>query len=136
MIEAATLPPLGDWIFSAACAELRPLPGVVLAMCPDCYQLIAEAAPHICPEWFFADVTKPHRWFAQALATCERCPVLMQCRALADSEEGARGRWGIRGGETPEMRTARRRGDLKAWRAMRERILGRPRRSHRRQVAS
>ena len=45
----------------------------------------------------------------EALATCRRCPVRSECRAACDVEEGeAAALYGIRGGETPERRLARR----------------------------
>lgn len=44
---------------------------------------------------------------AEALTLCWRCPVAQTCLAAAMAEEegrGAGGRWGIRGGKTPDER--------------------------------
>jgi WhiB family transcriptional regulator, redox-sensing transcriptional regulator len=47
--------------------------------------------------------------YSRPLAYCKRCPVLAECRAEADKHEAEAMRTdGVWGGETPEMRKARR----------------------------
>lgn len=52
-----------------------------------------------------------------ALAICRECPVIAECRAMADQFEGTRmksGLYGIFGGELPAARYTRRRRERKA----------------------
>lgn len=56
------------------------------------------------PELFF---DKTQEAMAAAVAVCDRCPVIEQCLSEALAQEGMGGqygRYGIRGGLTPEQR--------------------------------
>lgn len=71
------------------------------------------------------DVFFEHEYREDALRVCSLCPVVAECRAAADVEEGRSDRvYGIRGNEVPTRRIMRRRWARQQWLAGKHEAVG------------